>query len=57
MDRGSNNPSQVFQHIPKEIQNRLSTNLSNKDIFERRKKEYEKALTNGGYRVNLEYKD
>ena len=42
---------------PKEIQHRLSTNVSNKDIFEWWKKEYEKALKNGRYGVKLEYKD
>ena len=44
MDRGSNHPNQVFKHIPKGIEHRLSTNSSNKDIFERRKQVYEKAL-------------
>ena len=46
-DRGSNYPKQVFSHIPKGIEHRLSNNSSNKDIFERNKQEYEEALKNG----------
>ena len=46
-DRGSNYPKQVFSHIPKGIEIRLSNNSSNKDIFERNKQEYEEALKNG----------
>ena len=57
VDRGSNHPNQVFKHIPKGIEHRLSTNSSNKDIFEWSKQEYEMALKNGGYGVKLEYKD
>ena len=36
---------------------RLSNNSSNKEIFERSKQEYEEALKNDGYRINLEYRD
>ena len=54
VNRGSNHPNQVFKHIPKGIEHRLSTNSSNKEIFERSKQEYEEALKNG---VKLEYKD
>ena len=34
VNRGSNNPTQVFKHVPKGIENRLSNNSSNKEIFE-----------------------
>ena len=44
---------QVFKHVPKEIEHRLSNNSSNKDIFERSKQEYEEALKNVGYRIKL----
>ena len=57
VDRGSNHPIQVFKHIPKGIEHRLSNNSSNKDIFERSKQEYEEALKNDGYRIKLEYRD
>ena len=57
MDRGSNHPNQVFKHIPKGIEHRLSNNSSNKEIFERSKQEYEKALKNGGYGIKLGYRD
>ena len=56
VDRGSNHPKQVFKHIPKGIEHRLSNN-SNKEIFERSKQEYEEALKDGGYRIKLEYRD
>ena len=52
VDRGSNHPIQVFKHIPKGIEHRLSKNSSNKEIFERSKQEYEEALKNDGYRIN-----
>ena len=57
VDRGSNHPIQVFKHIPKGIEHRLSNNSSNKDIFERSKQEYEEALKNDGYRIKLEYRN
>ena len=57
VDRGSNHLKQVFRHIPKGIEHRLSNNSSNKEIFERGKQEYEEALKNGGYRIKLEYRD
>ena len=53
MDRGSNHPNQVFKHIPKGIEHRLSNNSSNKGILERSKQEYEESLKNGGYRIKL----
>ena len=37
VDRVSNHPIQVFKHIPKGIENRLSNNSSNKEYFERSK--------------------
>ena len=57
VNRGSNHPIQVFKHIPKGIEHRLSNNSSNREIFDRSKQEYEEALKNDGYRVNLEYRD
>ena len=52
VNRGSNHPIRVFKHVPKGIEHRLSNNSSNREIFE-----YEEALKNDGYRVNLEYRD
>ena len=57
VNRGSNHPTQVFKHVPKGIEHRLSNNSSNKEIFERSKQEYEEAFKNDGYRINLEYRD
>ena len=57
VNRGSNHPIQVFKHVPKGIEHRLSNNSSNREIFERSKQEYEEALKNDGYRINLEYRD
>ena len=57
VNKGSNHPIQVFKHVPKGIEHRLSNNSSNREIFERTKQEYEEALKNDGYRVNLEYKN
>ena len=57
VDMGSNHPIQVFKHIPKGIEHRLSNNSSYKEIFERSKQEYEEALKNDGHRIKLEYRD
>ena len=57
VNRGSNHPIHVFKHVPKGIEHRLSNNSSNKETFERSKQEYEEALKNDGYRINLEYRD
>ena len=57
VNRESNHPTQVFKHVTKGIEHRLSNNSSNKEIFERSKQEYEEALKNDGYRINLEYRD
>ena len=57
VNRGSNHPTQVSKHVPKDIEHRLSNNSSNKEIFEQSKQEYEEALKNDGYRINLEYRD
>ena len=56
MNRGSNHPTQVFKHVSKGIEHRLSNNSPNKEIFEWSKQEYEEALKNDGYRINLEYR-
>ena len=55
VNRGSNHPTQVFKHVPKGIEHRLLNNSSNKEIFERSKQEYEEALKNDGYRINLDF--
>ena len=47
----------MFKHVPKGIEHRLSNNSSNREIFERSKQEYEEALKNDGFRVNLEYRN
>ena len=57
VNRGSNHPIQVFKHVAKGIEHRLSNNSSNKEIFERSKQEYEEALKNDEYRIKLEYRN
>ena len=57
VDMGSNHPNQVFKHIPNGIKYRLSTNSSNRDIFELSEQDYENALKDSCYNVKLTYKN
>ena len=54
---GSNHPNQVFKYIPNGIEHRLSSNSSNRDIFEQSKLDYEMALKDSSYNVKLTYKN
>ena len=51
----SNHPPQVLKQLPKSINDRLSNNSSNEEIFNNAKGEYESALKDSGYTVNLNY--
>ena len=51
----SNHPPTIAKQIPKSIESRLSTISSNKDIFDRNKPEYEKALQRSGHQTKLQY--
>ena len=46
----SNHPSQIIKQLPISISNRLSNNFSNKEVFDKSKGEYEKALRESGYK-------
>ena len=52
----SNQPPQIIKHLPDSIEERLSNNSSNEQVFNSAKPEYEKALKDSGYKnVNLKY--
>ena len=53
----SNHPPQIIKHLPGSIEERLSNNSSNKQVFNSAKPEYEKALKDSGYKnVELKYR-
>ena len=51
----SNLPPNVVKEIPNSIQERLSKNLSNADIFKTAKCEYEDALKKSGLKADFKY--
>ena len=52
----SNHPPQIINMLPKSINERLSKNSSNPEIFDKAKIDYEKALKDSGYNsVNLTF--
>ena len=48
VNTSSNHPLQIIKQLPISINNRLSNNSSNKQVFDRSKGEYEKALRDSG---------
>ena len=53
----SNYPPQIIKHLPDSIEERLSNNSSNQQVFNSGKKEYEKALKDSGYKNgNLKFR-
>ena len=53
----SNHPPQIIKHLPDLIEERLSNNSSNEQVFNSAKPEYEEALKDSGYKnVNLKYR-
>ena len=58
VNTSSNHPLQIIKQLPISISNRLSNDSSNKQVFDMSKGEYEKALTETGYKnVSLIYTD
>ena len=56
INTSSNHPPQVIKQLPSSIADRLSKNSSNKEMFNKTKPEYEKALKDSGYdSVELNY--
>ena len=54
----SNRPPQIIKHLPDSVEERLSNNSSNKQVFNSAEPEYEKALKDSGYKnVNLKYRE
>ena len=54
----SNRPPQIIKHLPDSVEERLSNNSSNKQVFNSAESEYEKALKDSGYKnVNLKYRE
>ena len=46
----SNHPPQIIKHLPDSIEERLSNNSSNEQVFISAKPEYEKALKDSGHK-------
>ena len=56
INKCSNHPPQIIKQLPKIINDRLSTNSSNENVFNESKGEYENALRQSGYdNINLKY--
>ena len=53
----SNHPKHIIRHVPKMIEQILSSLSSNKEIFERNKATYQKALNDSGYKYELQYQE
>ena len=51
----SNHPPQVLKQLPESINDRLSNNSSNEEVFNRVKQEYESALRESGYKTDLKF--
>ena len=49
INKSSNHPPQIINHMPKIINKRLSRNSSNEEVFSSSKYPYEKALRDSGY--------
>ena len=52
----SNHPPSIIKHIPQTIEARLSNNSANEEIFKIAAPDYENALKQSGYNVQLKYK-
>ena len=50
VNTSSNHPPQIIKQLPISISNRLSNNSSNKQVFDKSKGEYKKALRESGYK-------
>ena len=54
--KNSNHPPQIIKQFPKIISDRLSKNVSNEEVFNESKREYENALKHSDYnKTNLKY--
>ena len=54
--KSSNRPPQIIKQFPKIISERLSKNVSNEEVFNESKREYENTLKPIGYnKINLKY--
>ena len=51
----SNHPPTILRQIPKMVETRLSNNSSNKNLFNKIKKDYNDALKNNGYNYEINY--
>ena len=56
VNKKSNHPPSITQHLPDMIERRLNSRCSNKTIFDKHKHIYETALKNSGYQAKLQYK-
>ena len=54
--KNSNHPPQIIKQFPKIISDRLSKNVSNEEVFNESKREYENALKQSDHnKTNLKY--
>lgn len=53
----SNHPPAVMRAVPRGINKRLSQISSNKEVFDKCKEPYQKALNNSGFSYKLEYEE
>ena len=49
INKSSNHPPQIINHLLKKINERLSRNFSNEEVFNLSKHQYEKAFRDNGY--------
>ena len=55
VNRGSNHPPNITNHIPRMIEKMVSDNSSSKAIFDKHKKVYSEALRQSGYDGRIQY--
>ena len=51
----SNHPPQVLKQLPLSVNDRLSSNSSNEEVFNEAKQEYESTLKESGYNTTLKF--
>ena len=55
INKSSNHPSSILKQIPEMIQKRVSSLSCNEAEFNKAKPDYERALDNSGFKINLNY--
>ena len=55
INSNSNHPPAILRQIPKMIEDRLSKNLSNEDLFNKIRKDYNDAIKLSGYNYEIKF--